>query len=64
MGDLASISGVGAVAGQVSFTVSAPPPAPQGPSDMTGDISASALKLIQAAVANTPAGVQQLDVKV
>ena len=64
MDGLASISGVGAVAGQVSFTASAPPVAQRGPRDMTGDISASALKLIQAAVANTPAGAQQLDVKV
>lgn len=63
MDGLASISGVGTVAGQVSFTASAPPVA-QEPSDMTGDISFSALKLIQAAVANTPAGTQQLDVKV
>ena len=64
MDGLASISGVGTVAGQGSFTASASPPAQRGPRNMTGDINAGALKLIQAAVANTPAGVQQLDVKV
>ncbi len=63
MDGLASISGVGAVAGQASFTVSTPPLS-RGPRDMTGDISVSALRLIQAAVANTPTGTQQLDVKV
>lgn len=63
MDGLASVSGVGTVAGQASFTVSAPP-LPRGPRDMTGDLGANALKLIQAAVANTPAGAQQLDVKV
>ncbi len=64
MDGLASISGVGAVAGRVSFTASGPPQVGRGPRDTTGDISASALKLIQAAVANTPTGVEQLDVKV
>ncbi len=63
MDGLASISGVGAVAGQVSFTVPTPQVSRES-RDMTGDISVSALKLILAAVANTPAGVQQLDVKV
>ena len=64
MDGLASVSGVGTVAGQVSFTASAPPPAGEGPRDFTGDIGANALRLVQAAVANTPAGAQQLDVKV
>ncbi len=63
MDGLAPISGVGTVAGRVSFRVPTQPVS-RGPRDMTGDISVSALKLIQAAVANTPAGVQQLDVKV
>ncbi len=63
MDGLASVSGVGTVAGQVSFTASAPP-SEQGPRDFTGDIGANALRLVQAAVANTPTGVQQLDVKV
>ena len=63
MDGLASISGVGTVAGQTSITVSTPAVTGGAP-DLTGDISANALKLIQAAVANTPAGTQQLDVKV
>ncbi len=62
MDAIASVSGVGAVAGRVSFTGSTSPTV-TSVVDANDDVSIQALKLIQAAVANTPAGVQQLDVK-
>ena len=62
MDAIASVSGVGAVAGRVSFTGSLSPTAASG-GNVEDDVSIQALKLIQAAVANTPTGVQQLDLR-
>lgn len=59
MDAIASVSGVGAVAGLVSFTGSTSTTV----TNVEDDVSIQALKLIQAAVANTPTGVQHLDLK-
>ena len=62
MDGIASVSGVGAVASRVSFTASTSTGETSG-TDVQGDVNTLALKLIQAVVANSPTGVQHLDVK-
>lgn len=63
MDAVASVSGVGVMAGQRPVPVPASPEAAGGPPKVTADLGSKALRLIQAAVANNPVSAHRLDVQ-